>query len=88
MGDESEFSESRTMQMYDDNISHFASKIDSMSTDELKLALLRAIDHARRCSAEVVEQRAVLDETLSKLEQLQRVNKRLQESSSDPHPLQ
>lgn len=43
---------------------HYVHIVDSASTDELKLALLRAIDHARKSAAEIEEYKARLDGAL------------------------
>lgn len=68
--------------MGDNDLVHYAATIDSLSNEELKLALLRAIDHARRSIAEVAEQRAVLDGTLYHIDELRRENLRLTDQLS------
>ena len=46
---------------------HVASAIDRMSESELKLAVLRAIDHAHKISAEMIENRAMADAATAQL---------------------
>ena len=46
---------------------HVASAIDRMSESELKLAVLRAIDHAHKVSAEMIENRAMADAAIGQL---------------------
>ena len=46
---------------------HAASLIDQMSVSELKLAVLRAIDHAHKISAEMIENRAMTDAAIGQL---------------------
>lgn len=56
---------------------HYASLVDSHSVAELKLAVLRAIDHARKTSAEIDEYRARLDGALGALSALREENRQL-----------
>ena len=46
---------------------HAASLIDQMSNTELKMAVLRAIDHAHKISAEMIENRAMADAATAQL---------------------
>lgn len=46
---------------------HAASLIDQMSETELKMAVLRAIDHAHKVSAEMIENRAMADAAIGQL---------------------
>ena len=46
---------------------HVASSIDTLSANELKLAVIRAIDHAHKISAEMIENRAMADAALGQL---------------------
>jgi hypothetical protein len=68
-----------------EDLPHFAAIIDSYSIPELKLALLRAIDHAHKCSAEISEYKAQLDGAIGTIHGLQEENEslkvRLRESS-------
>lgn len=46
---------------------HVASLIDQMSVAELKMTVLRAIDHAHKISAEMIENRAMTDAATAQL---------------------
>lgn len=58
-----------------DDLPHFAAIIDSQSIDELKLTVLRAIDHARKSASEIDEYKARLDGALGQLEGLREENR-------------
>jgi hypothetical protein len=60
-----------------DELPHYAAIVDSYSEAELKLAVLRAIDHARKTSAEIDEYRARLDGALGTLAALREENSQL-----------
>lgn len=60
-----------------DELPHYAAIVDSYSEAELKLAVLRAIDHARKTSAEIDEYRARLDGALGALAALREENSQL-----------
>lgn len=66
---------------------HFASLVDNASQDELKLGLLRAVDHARKSSAEIATYKALLDDARGRIDELQRdlhrLSERLQQQSSE-----
>lgn len=63
--------------MTNDEKPHYAAMIDGSSIEELKLALLRAIDHARKSSAEVAAIRAELDDANDIISALRRENQEL-----------
>lgn len=69
-----------------DNLQHFAAIIDSQSQDELKLALLRAIDHARKNSADIAAYKAQLDGAMGTIhelrEQIDSLKQRLRAAAS------
>lgn len=76
--------------MKTDELPHFASIVDSSSVEELKLALLRAIDHARKCSAEIDEYKAQLDGAIGTIhalhEEIADLNRRLHETRGAGNP--
>ncbi len=65
---------------------HYAQLIDGQSIDDLKLALLRAIDHARKSSAEIAAYKAQLDGAIGTIHSLQEeidlLRRLLEEASS------
>lgn len=58
---------------------HFAALIDEASSNELKLGLLRAIDHARKTSAEIAVYKALLDDARVRISELSKENRELQD---------
>lgn len=65
---------------------HYSAIIDGYSMPELKLALLRAIDHARKCSAEIERYKSQLDaavaNTIDLRAEIQSLKTQLNQSSS------
>lgn len=70
--------------MSDNQQVHYAPIIDGGDVQELKLALLRSIDHARKSSAEVAEYKAKLDGALGLIAQLRSEIESLRRSHGIP----
>lgn len=64
-------------------VAHYSSIIDNQSDTELKLTVLRALDHARKTSAEIDEYRARLDGALGALVALREENRQLKKQLAE-----
>lgn len=65
--------------MTKDTAPHYLPFIESSSIHELKLALLRSIDFARKCGAEVAEMKAQLDRVIGYTAKLEAENTQLRD---------
>jgi predicted nuclease with TOPRIM domain len=61
---------------------HYSAIIDRSSIEELKLALLRSIDHARKSTAELAEMSATLEGAIGQITRLETENGQLRDQLS------